>query len=136
MDANKIESNTLALSCQHTLNPTPIVTSNRYARLLDEARVLISILFASILVAPNRHFFHVCCCFHCLFWSMTQFALRNCPARIQTCPAPVPSGSDLCYAFIEAPATVCASSQGMLRMWVVFLYWHCHTAWSTSYLQE
>ena len=37
MDANKIESNTLALSCQHTLNPTHIVTSNRYALLLDEA---------------------------------------------------------------------------------------------------
>ena len=36
MDANKIESNTLALSCQHTLNPTPIVTSNRYALLRDE----------------------------------------------------------------------------------------------------
>ena len=36
MDANKIESNTLALSCQHTLKPTPIVTSNIYALLLDE----------------------------------------------------------------------------------------------------
>ena len=37
MDANKIESNTLALSCQHTLNPTPIVTSNRYAILNEDA---------------------------------------------------------------------------------------------------
>ena len=37
MDTNKIESNTLALSCQHTLNPTPIVTSNRYALLCDNA---------------------------------------------------------------------------------------------------
>ena len=37
MDANKIESKTLALSCQHTLNPTPIVTSNRYALLCDDA---------------------------------------------------------------------------------------------------
>ena len=37
MNANKIESNTLALSCQHTLNPTPIVTSNRYAILSDDA---------------------------------------------------------------------------------------------------
>ena len=36
MDANKIESNTLFVSCQHTLNPTPIVPSNRYALLLDE----------------------------------------------------------------------------------------------------
>ena len=36
MDANKIESNNIALSCQHTLNPTPIVTSNRYALLRDE----------------------------------------------------------------------------------------------------
>ena len=36
MDANKIESNTLALSCQYTLNPTPVVTSNRYALLRDE----------------------------------------------------------------------------------------------------
>ena len=36
MDANKIEINTLALSCQHTLNPTHIVTSNRYALLLDK----------------------------------------------------------------------------------------------------
>ena len=44
MDANKIEGNTLALSCQHTLNPTPISTSNRYAILsedgTDEATVL------------------------------------------------------------------------------------------------
>ena len=37
MDANKIESNTLALSCQHTLNPTPICTSNRYAILSEDA---------------------------------------------------------------------------------------------------
>ena len=37
MDANKIESNTLALSCQHILNPTPIVTSNRYAILCEDA---------------------------------------------------------------------------------------------------
>ena len=37
MDANKIESNTLALSCQHTLNPTPIATRNRYALLCEDA---------------------------------------------------------------------------------------------------
>ena len=37
MDGNKIESSTQALSCQHTLNPTPIVTSNRYALLCDDA---------------------------------------------------------------------------------------------------
>ena len=37
MDANKIESNALALSCQHTLNPTPIVTSNIYNLLCDDA---------------------------------------------------------------------------------------------------
>ena len=37
MDANKIESNTLALSCQHTLNPTPIVSRNRYAILSEDA---------------------------------------------------------------------------------------------------
>ena len=37
MDTNKIESNTLALSCQHTLNPTHIVTSNRYTLLCDDA---------------------------------------------------------------------------------------------------
>ena len=37
MDANKIESNNIALSCQQTLNPTPIVTSNRYAILSEDA---------------------------------------------------------------------------------------------------
>ena len=37
MDENKIESNTLALSCQHTLNPTPISTSNRYSILVEDA---------------------------------------------------------------------------------------------------
>ena len=37
MDANKIESNTLALSCQHTLNPTPIANRNRYAHLCEDA---------------------------------------------------------------------------------------------------
>ena len=37
MDANKIESNNLALSCTHTLNPTKIVTSNIYALLRDES---------------------------------------------------------------------------------------------------
>ena len=37
MDANKIESNTLALSCQHTLYPTPISTSNRYDILSEDA---------------------------------------------------------------------------------------------------
>ena len=36
MDANKIESNTIALSCQHTLNPTPIFTSNRYTILSED----------------------------------------------------------------------------------------------------
>ena len=44
MDANKIESNILALSYQHTLNPTPIVTRNIYAILSEgdnnEATVL------------------------------------------------------------------------------------------------
>ena len=37
MDANKIKSSTLALSCQHTLNPTTIVTSNIYASLSEDA---------------------------------------------------------------------------------------------------
>ena len=37
MDANKIESNTLALSCQHTFNPNPIFTSNIYAILGEDA---------------------------------------------------------------------------------------------------
>ena len=36
MGPNKIESKNLALSCTHTLNPTKIVTSNRYAFLYDE----------------------------------------------------------------------------------------------------
>ena len=37
MDTNKIESNTLALSCQHMLNPTPISASNRYDILSEDA---------------------------------------------------------------------------------------------------
>ena len=37
MDATKIESITLALSCQHTLNPIPICTSNKYAILSEDA---------------------------------------------------------------------------------------------------
>ena len=44
MDANKIESNTISLSCQHTLNPTPIVTSNRYAILYEDAYDDITVL--------------------------------------------------------------------------------------------
>ena len=90
-----------------------------------KARLLLSILFASILVSPNHHFFQLCCCFHCSFWSMTQFALHSCPARIKLCPDPVPSRSVLCCAFIEDPATVCALSRGT-----------CNPAWSTSYTQE
>ena len=38
MDTNKIESNTLALSCQHTLKPTPIVPCNRYDILIEDAK--------------------------------------------------------------------------------------------------
>ena len=37
MDANKIESRVLALSCQHTLESTPISTSNRYDILSEDA---------------------------------------------------------------------------------------------------
>ena len=52
MDANKIDSNTLALSCQHTLKPTPIVTSNRYALLSDETNDDATVLHSN---TPTHH---------------------------------------------------------------------------------
>ena len=48
MDANKIESNTLALSFKHTLNPTPIFTSNRYALLCDYANDDATVMHSNI----------------------------------------------------------------------------------------
>ena len=54
MDANKIESNTLALSCQHTLNPTPISTSNRYAILSEDANDEATVLQSNISTKHNN----------------------------------------------------------------------------------
>ena len=51
MDANKIESNTLALSCQHRLKPTPIVTNNRYAILGEDANDDATVLHSN----TNQH---------------------------------------------------------------------------------
>ena len=59
MDANKIENNNLALSCQHTLNPTPISTSNRYAILSEDANNDATVLQMNKSTkhnnAPKRH---------------------------------------------------------------------------------
>ena len=44
MNTNKIESKTLALSFQHTLNPTSVSTSNRYAILGEDANYEATVL--------------------------------------------------------------------------------------------
>ena len=54
MDANKIESNTLALSCQHTLNPTPIVTSNIYAILCEDANDDATVIYSKTATQHNN----------------------------------------------------------------------------------
>ena len=54
MDTNKIESNTLALSFQHTLNPTPIRTRNRYAILSEDANYETTVLQSNTSTKHNN----------------------------------------------------------------------------------
>ena len=54
MDANKMESNTLALSFQNTLNPTPICTSNRYAILSEDANNKATVIQSNTLKNHNN----------------------------------------------------------------------------------
>ena len=102
-----------------------------------------SIFFLSILpeldsFAPNHQPLHFCCCCYFCFQvpccSVAHFAFLSYCARIHPFPAQEPYGRLLCFAFIEAPDMVCASSRPTFGMCVLFMVlgWHLHLVWYTS----
>ena len=54
MGVNKIESNTLGLSCQNTSKPTPISTSNRYAIFSEDDNNEATVLQSNKLTKPKN----------------------------------------------------------------------------------